>query len=100
MQRARSRQRTLRLLQDLQGIFWMQGNAIPEELAAMGLRDWNEEHKVLAVPTAPGTWSWLNTTGGQCTCFSRANQGVPTANAERWIELEGSLTESERSRWE
>ena len=43
------------------------------------------------MPTAPGTWSWLNTTEGQCTCLSRANQGAPTASAEHWIKLEGSL---------
>ena len=41
------------------------GNALNEELAAMGMGDWNEEENLLTLPTRPGSWSWDDNKAGQ-----------------------------------
>lgn len=44
--------------ENLRGVFWMNGNAVPEELAIMQYEHWSEVVKTLCVPTVPFNWAW------------------------------------------
>jgi hypothetical protein len=48
---------------DLQGVFWMDGNAISEELAVMNMAQWNSANNSAIRPISPAGWSWLDIAG-------------------------------------
>ncbi len=50
----------------LQGIFWMDGNPLPDELISFANSNWNEEEKTLAIKVySNDVWSWHNNPAGR-----------------------------------
>jgi len=46
----------------LQGVFWMKGNAMNEELATFQMGQWFEEYRLFASPMGPFSWVWAGGT--------------------------------------
>jgi len=44
--------------EDLQGVFWMDGNKIPEELACLSYADWDEKNQTFLLNKVNGNCSW------------------------------------------
>lgn len=42
----------------LQGVFWMDGNVVPEVLCTLQYGTWVPEERLLLVPIAPLNWAW------------------------------------------
>eukprot|EP00959_Pyramimonas_sp_CCMP1952_P245008 5120562-Pyramimonas_sp.AAC.1 len=44
--------------EDLQGVFWMDGNSIPEELACLSYAAWDEHNQTFLLNKVNGNCSW------------------------------------------
>lgn len=58
-----------------QGVFWMKGNGMQEELAVLGLSTWDEKNLMLTKVSSVATWSWHDSEGGY-TVAKAANDGA------------------------
>lgn len=58
-----------------QGVFWMKGNGMAEELAVLGLSTWDEKNLMLTKVSSVATWSWHDSESG-FTVAKAANDGA------------------------
>jgi len=65
---------TKNLPDNFQGVFWMKGNGMQEELAVMGLSTWDAKNKILTRMSGVTTWSWHDSEGGYRVAKA-ANEG-------------------------
>jgi len=47
-----------RVPEPLKGVFWMKGNAVPEELAVLQFGQWFPEERVYMTSVGPYNWAW------------------------------------------
>lgn len=50
---------------DLQGVFWMEGNAAPEEIACLNYSSWNDDTLTLTKVSGPFDWTFLDSDTGK-----------------------------------
>eukprot|EP00928_Gymnodinium_smaydae_P098070 TRINITY_DN9034_c0_g1_i1.p1 TRINITY_DN9034_c0_g1~~TRINITY_DN9034_c0_g1_i1.p1 ORF type:complete len:346 (+),score=48.02 TRINITY_DN9034_c0_g1_i1:62-1039(+) len=68
----------------LRGIYWMNGNGMPEVLASLQYSKWFEDEKILLLPVAPYNWGWYGGPAGTAPSGAFGNGNAYKALGGWW----------------
>lgn len=78
---------TLECPDDLQGIFWMDGNKVPEELVCLSYASWDSDKTLLTKVNGTLAWSYLDSSIGR---FISWFQEKAESSGMQYCQFEGS----------